>query len=167
MYFRIILLCSWHLFFYMETDGCYIAFKLASTWMCSQGCASTAWPFRLLPFSLAIISYSPIPFLRSQTACLPSRRLILSFFSPDTPLGPFLQSLVSPQLSLRRCRDFSLGAVPGERSLRLSRLSDPPPPPALPLMFRGFLAIRLPCCGKCTVGDSGKITSLSLCREKL
>lgn len=96
MYFRIILLCSCPLIFYVETDGGYIAFKLASsTWMGSQGCASTATPFKLSPFSLAIISYSPVPFLCSQTACLPSSVLVLSFLFPGIALWR-----LSPVLSL-------------------------------------------------------------------
>lgn len=73
--------------------------------MCSEGCGSTAVPFGLSPFSLVIVSYSPVPFLCFQTVCLPFRSSFPVLF-PSSAFDPFLQCLVSLQLSLRTHRDF-------------------------------------------------------------
>lgn len=121
--------------------------------MCSQGCASTAWPFRLSPFSLAIVSYSPVPLLRSQTPCLPSFSpcfLFVSWYS----YGPLSPVLALPSSPWRR-----RGTSPQVQCLRLPPTPSPPLPPALPSVLRGFLTTCLQCWAKCTGDDAGKITS--------
>lgn len=118
---------------FLHGDRCYIACKLASTWMCSQGCASTAWHFRLSPFSVAIVSYNPVPLLRSQTPCLPSFYPCF-LFVPWYSYGP-----LSPVLPLPSSPWRHTGTSPQVQSLRL-------PPDAQPSSASrsAFSAHRLP-----------------------
>lgn len=62
---------------------------------------------------------------------------------------------------------FSLDAVPQEHSLHQPPISSPLSCPTPPITYRGFLTTCLQCCGKCIVDDSGKTTSIFLCRVKL
>lgn len=92
-----------------------MAFKIARTWVCLHGCASTASPFRLSLFSLVIISYSPIPFLSlRQCVCHPGcssfpfcSPILLSvlfssaWFHPSSPQGC---TGTSPCLYPEECR---------------------------------------------------------------
>lgn len=109
-----------------------MAFKIARTWVCLHGCASTASPFRLSLFSLVIISYSPIPFLSlRQCVCHPGcssfpfcSPILLSvlfssaWFHPSSPQGctgtfPCLypeecRLIPNPPLPLLPCNPFSV-----------------------------------------------------------
>lgn len=107
-------------FLYVETDGCYIAFKIVRTWVCLHCCASTAPPFRLSLFSLVIISYSSVPFL-SLKLCLPSRMLVLPLYS-----APFSSASFHPS-SPQGCTGTPPCLYPGE-----CRLIPSPPLPLLP-----------------------------------